>query len=248
MADGMYYFRNAAESLPMEHYQVADAFGKRQRPILKPVIELSSFDSGNNIVEVTYSVANYGHSLAKWIMTYLTFNLCRRVEPTAENFWQNIKQEQTVDGSEEWVVGYESPVLVLHPNMVKPLGKVKVHLESPLVLISVTVGAEGATTDNYLTIISREWLAQKARSPEYQAKARYYIPTLACGSNFSLDELDKFSSFAGPVKKDLESMSPESVATIAGVAMSEIGDDAILTILQKAQAFVEKGSPNPPDG
>jgi hypothetical protein len=245
MADGAYYFRNAAESLPMEHYQVADAFGKRLRPILKPRISLSFFDSGNNTVKLTYSVANLGHSLAKWIMAYLTFKPCNKLESTDETVWQKVRQEQSIDGVETWIAGYESPILVLHPGMVKTLGEVRVHLASPLALISITVGAEGSTTDSYLTLISREWLMQRASEPNYQAKTELHIPTLACGPHFNLDELEQFRKFEEPVMKDLERMPPELAATVVGTALLRIGDDAILTVLQRAQALVEKENLNP---
>ena len=37
-----YYFRTGDSTLPMEHYQVADAFGRRHRPILKLLVRLEN--------------------------------------------------------------------------------------------------------------------------------------------------------------------------------------------------------------
>jgi hypothetical protein len=241
MADGVYYFRNGAESLPMEHFQVADAFGKRRRPILRPTVSLSSYDSGNNIVDLTYSVANDGHTLAKWIMANIRFSFCRKLESLGNEFWTHVDEKHyPVTDSEEWTATYQSPIHVLHPGMWRQLGRVRVHLEHPLTLVAVTVGAEDATTDTYISIISKDWLTAKANAPGYLAVTLLALPMLGCGSLFNFDGLEKLRPLAESVEKDIEHMPQEVMFKMIEIAMVEFGNDAFLSLSEKAQALIKK--------
>jgi hypothetical protein len=47
-----YYKRNGDRFLPMEHFEIADMFGRRRRPVLRVAYEASGGSSGNGFMEV----------------------------------------------------------------------------------------------------------------------------------------------------------------------------------------------------
>lgn len=61
-----YYKRNGDRFLPMEHFEIADMFGRRRRPSLAVVYELSKGSTGNGFIEanIDLSLENVGRGSA----------------------------------------------------------------------------------------------------------------------------------------------------------------------------------------
>jgi len=66
--DHRYYFRTGDSFLPMEHWQVADAFGRRHRPVLHLHIRLGTARQGERVSEILawVGVKNVGRGLARF--------------------------------------------------------------------------------------------------------------------------------------------------------------------------------------
>ena len=79
MKDKRYYQRIGDSFLPMEHYQIADIFGRRHHPKIKPYLNIKKGDNKVGRLEVTLGIKNDGRVLAKFpyitIKQTSTFNV-----------------------------------------------------------------------------------------------------------------------------------------------------------------------------
>lgn len=174
--DGKYYYRTSSSARPMEHYQVADAFGKRRRPVLRPAVYVSEFDAAKRSVRLRYSLFNEGHALAKWVFVQLSFVGCDVEEKSGRGVWEHVRRQRGEDGMDECLVTNESPIAVLHPGLVSSYEPFRVKMSLPLALLIVLVGAEDAPTETYAALLGEQWLLE--RTAENPAK-EIVLPLLA---------------------------------------------------------------------
>lgn len=201
MTDGRYFFRNNFESLPMEHYQVADAFGKRRRPMIWPMLQVSDYNSEEKTLMLEYGITNRGHSLAKWPMVHLVFSFCTVEAMPDSKWWEQVRTEKNRNGIEQCVVSYGSPLFVLHAGMQSTLSSLKVRLVKPPAVVKILVGAEDATTDTFTSLLSEKWLSHNLGQQGQPSKAA--LPVLQAGEQLSFD---KFELWAKEFKEDFEDM------------------------------------------
>src|SRR5207249_373295 len=157
-SDGRYYYRTSSSSRPMEHYQVADAFGKRRRPILRPTMTFSQFNPQERSLRVKFGVTNEGQALAKWVMVHAKFVGCQLEKEKNAAWWQRVWSQKGEDDMEEWFVTYESPISTLHQGMMTSYQPIEVRMASPLAVVTVLVGAEEAPTESYVAMVSERWI------------------------------------------------------------------------------------------
>ena len=197
--DGLYYYRSNFSVLRMEHYQVADAFGKRRRPVLRPTLTASRLDTTGKSASLTYGMANEGRALAKWVMIHLKFVGCTIEQEKMHAAWESLRHSPGEDGLEEWFVTHESPMSVLHPEMMQTFGTLTVRLTSPLALIVILVGAEDSPTDSYVTMLGERWLEEKTRPDSKRAAD---LSLLAAGENVEANQVSKWQEqFAADAKE-----------------------------------------------
>lgn len=67
MKDRRYYQRIGDSFLPMEHYQIADMFGRRHQPRLVPYVEASRDINFRGRVELIVGVKNVGVAIARYV-------------------------------------------------------------------------------------------------------------------------------------------------------------------------------------
>ncbi|WP_082282716.1 helix-turn-helix domain-containing protein [Myxococcus hansupus] len=67
MKDHRYYQRIGDSFMPMEHYQVADMFGRRHQPRLTPYVEARSDVNSRGRVRLLVGIKNVGVAIAKYI-------------------------------------------------------------------------------------------------------------------------------------------------------------------------------------
>ncbi len=198
--DNKYYYRANFSVNPMEHYQVADAFGKRLRPELVPALEISSFKSGNDWLKMRYGFENVGHSSAKWASIHIHFVDCEISHPTViEAEFGELSTNSL--GGKDYSIDYGPDQRAVHPSMeflIRQPRNLRVTI-SPTIA-HITIGAEGATTDRYITILGHSWMADKTsqcgsehwiRLPVYKLSETFLQSNLAewLGVNFGLDIL-----------------------------------------------------------
>ncbi len=64
--DSRYYLRSGESFVPMEHYQIADIFGRRQKPYIVPYISLRGDINNQGKVIAILGIKNTGRALAKF--------------------------------------------------------------------------------------------------------------------------------------------------------------------------------------
>lgn len=64
--DSKYYLRSGESFVPMEHYQVADIFGRRQKPYLIPFISIKGDINSVGKVVAILGIKNTGRAMAKF--------------------------------------------------------------------------------------------------------------------------------------------------------------------------------------
>src|SRR6266508_5130994 len=92
--DGIYYYRSNFHVLPMEHYQVADAFGKRRRPILRPLLTVSQFNADDRTLLLKAGLVNEGLTLAKWTMIHLSIVGCVPEKKDGVSLWEDVRTQR----------------------------------------------------------------------------------------------------------------------------------------------------------
>lgn len=204
MTNGRYFFRNNFESLTMEHYQVADAFGKRRRPIIWPILNVSEYNSEEKTLLLEYGISNIGHSLAKWPMVHLVFSFCSVETLSDSKMWEHVRTEKNRNGIEQCKVNYSSPVNVLHAGMQSALSTLKVRLVKSPAVVKILVGAEDATTDTFVYLLGEKWLSSHLGQQDRPSKVT--LPVLQGGRQFSFD---KFNRWAKEFEEDFEGMDDQ---------------------------------------
>ncbi|UOF02894.1 ATP-binding protein [Bdellovibrio reynosensis] len=68
MKDKKYYQRIGDSFLPMEHYQIADMFGKRHHPSLAPVVQMSGNVNSRGKIELILGVMNNGRAVGRFLL------------------------------------------------------------------------------------------------------------------------------------------------------------------------------------
>lgn len=67
VAKNVYYFRAGESFKPMEHYQVADLFGKRLRPVLVPYGRIALVEREHDrVMEMVVGIRNVGKGIARF--------------------------------------------------------------------------------------------------------------------------------------------------------------------------------------
>jgi len=72
--DNKYYKRLNFRRVPMEHYEVADLFGKRKTPMLNAVSEMYSVENENGVFSLNLFLTNSGKASAKNVMFWADFS------------------------------------------------------------------------------------------------------------------------------------------------------------------------------
>jgi len=188
MSDGKYYHRNNFESNPMEHYQVADAFGKRRRPVLKPIVKISNYDPKNRTLKLSYGLTNFGQVLAKWPMLHIILSFCSIENEHGLDFWQNIRKEKTEYGEDEWIIHWQSPISVLHAGMQTTKANLNIRLVKSPAILRIIVAAEEARTDYFITLIGERWLNKMANQTKIESE--WEVPILPTGEHFQFDNFE----------------------------------------------------------
>lgn len=191
-ADNRYYQRHNFSTDPMEHYQVADYFGKRRRPILSPSIQVSNFTEDKNIV-LQYGIDNKGHASAKWPM-FLMNGVFRAWGPDPGIIGQ-VAEEVPIPGEgnrKRFSLDYCSQGNVIHPKISRPIGRINIGLRKEITLLEITIGAEEATTDTFVTLIGYKWLAHNLQGIEDGESAD--LPTYLINSKEHITGLKEWLS------------------------------------------------------
>jgi hypothetical protein len=184
--DGKYYSRRNFSNMIMEHYQVADAFGKRAKPILIPRITIKEYNDEEGTFNLSIFVVNEGLILAKWPFHQLRMIGCEHIEKVGISFWERVIHQTGDDGISEEVIETESPVQVIHTGMVHPAGSHKFKFDGPLIIGKIILAAEQAETKNYAIHFTREWL--KKQTEELESEEPIDLPIVG---RDELDDLPK---------------------------------------------------------
>jgi len=162
MAYNKYYQRNNFEAYAMEHYQVADAFGKRKRPILRPFIFcriIKDNEPGNLIIEYGLSNVN-GRALAKWPMEVVEIYYASASYDGGLKKAPLHQQEEVKDIKRNGIsvvqIEYTSSDIAIYPASEKVLGTSTVRCYRSFIVLKVSIGAEDAPTETYLGVSCRE--------------------------------------------------------------------------------------------
>ncbi len=84
MVNNKYYFRHNFKCEPMQHYQVADFFNKRRKPLLYVKIDILDFDVKENLLKLRFNINNKGKAIAKHVRftaNFLNLNILN-IEPS----------------------------------------------------------------------------------------------------------------------------------------------------------------------
>lgn len=225
--DGLYYYRRNFSIVPMEHYQVADAFGKRRRPVIRPLLSVSRYNAEGRSLQLNYGLANISRTLAKWTMVHMVLVGCTVMKEERAAFWENIRVRRASDGLDEWLVTHESPVSALHPDMMTMYGPITLQLTSPLVLVTLLVGAEDAPTETYVAMFGQDWLAAKGATTDPEKELT--IETLTVGEEL---RLDNFLRIQEELASDVNATNPEVLRLIGGRLMNALGPTILLLMTQ----------------
>ena len=68
LKDKKYYQRVGDSFIPMEHYQLADMFGKRHQPVLFPNVFLTGDINTRGKIELVLGIRNVGRSVARFLL------------------------------------------------------------------------------------------------------------------------------------------------------------------------------------
>ncbi|WP_075306142.1 helix-turn-helix domain-containing protein [Hyalangium minutum] len=174
MKDRRYYQRIGDSFLPMEHYQIADMFGRRHQPRLVPYVEASRDINSRGGMELIVGVKNVGVAIARYV--YLS------VEERAQFSFS----DYGISGNGHWglppFVGgsrlseYRGGVdHVIHPGVALPVTKMRgaVRVDTPATLLEeysqITIAgrvvAEGAVLKNWRVFLSRAQIQQILSGP-----------------------------------------------------------------------------------
>ena len=122
--DRRYYFRHNFNAEPMEHYQVADLFGRRKSPVLELECLLTyagSGPSGQSIrLILSGQIVNVGRSVAKnWLLLIRSTGMGLSVERTRvdANFWNY----QKPTGKEEHAFSKKEILDFIYPGLPYPI-------------------------------------------------------------------------------------------------------------------------------
>jgi hypothetical protein len=173
LKDRRYYQRIGDSFMPMEHYQIADMFGRRHQPRLVPYVEARGSINFRGRVELIVGVKNIGVAIARYV--YLSVE-------EREQFSFSV---HGIDGFGNWglppfagvkpLSEYRGGVdHVIHPGVLLPVTKMSrdfmtedtyfwdylSHIE-----IAGRVVAEGAALRGWRVLLSREHLNQALSRP-----------------------------------------------------------------------------------
>jgi hypothetical protein len=134
------YFKRSGDSFyRMEHFDLEDMFGRRQKPSLEIIVEPSKVENG--VEDYNILVLNHGRAVARhagFLMTLQNVEI-KRTSAQLENH-SGINAGRSV-------VGWDNQIGVIHPNGIRVnLGSISVSRVDPgnNVRIDVTLYCEGA--------------------------------------------------------------------------------------------------------
>jgi hypothetical protein len=117
-----YWRRGAAGFRRMEHYEIADAFGKRSRPSLRLIVELRPFLGSS--AEIHFFILNEGRGVAKHPGVLITFEAA-----TVRSVGGAGLQNATSFNDNRPTIQFYDPTSVIHPNgVMRYLGHAVVQL------------------------------------------------------------------------------------------------------------------------
>lgn len=114
---GQYYLRVGESFMPMEHYQIADFFGRRRKPDLNLVHDLQGHPRTANSahVRVSLTLKNVGHYLAKYPALQISSQLqIARTGINSSGEW-GLLRPQRLDATGYALIGGADSVI--HPEM-----------------------------------------------------------------------------------------------------------------------------------
>jgi hypothetical protein len=184
--DGRYYFRRNFSNMSMEHYQVADSFGKRARPMLVPKVRVQGYNDKTGTFQLSVSIVNEGFILAKWPFHQLRIIGCEHIEKETSSFWEHVIHHTGEDGMREEVIQTESPIQVIHAGMVHPTRILTFSFDGSMVFGKIILAAEQAKTQNFVFILTRDWLTK--RTAEESTEEEIDIPVIGRDDTDDLPE------------------------------------------------------------
>lgn len=139
LGENRYYKRSGDSFYQMEHFDLADMFGRRQKPDLDITVTEGEFENG--VETIILRLTNTGRATAKHAGLLMTF-LNAKIESTTEQLcdWSGINEGLQV-------VGYSNDIGVIHPTGIPLIvGQIKLRREDPAQIISanLTLYCEGA--------------------------------------------------------------------------------------------------------
>jgi hypothetical protein len=113
LGEDRYYKRSGASFYRMEHFDIADMFGRRQRPSLFPIIEFRSCTVDDPHEEVHFGFINKGKEIAKHVGFFCHFDdtvgIIGVTNPHHLSDVTKLNQGHPT-------VSYSNPLNVIHPN------------------------------------------------------------------------------------------------------------------------------------
>jgi hypothetical protein len=174
MKDRRYYQRIGDSFLPMEHYQIADMFGRRHQPRLVPYVEASGDINFRGKMHLVVGIRNTGVAIAKF--ADLSFE---EHKPFSFSQWG-------IDGNGHWglppfpgvspLSEYRGGVdHVIHPGVALPVTKLTYEFTvvgasdyqvgSAQIEVAGRIGAEGAALRNWRVSLSEAQIWQILGNP-----------------------------------------------------------------------------------
>lgn len=104
------YFKRSVEGFyRLEHFDLEDMFGRRQKPLLKVITEVEPFSKQTGDRELKFIFRNEGRSIAKYYGFLCVFN-----ENIKFLYFKNLKNVSGLNKAP--AVVYENNTGVIHPN------------------------------------------------------------------------------------------------------------------------------------
>jgi hypothetical protein len=139
LGEDRYYKRSGASFYKMEHFDLEDMFGRRQKPSLEIVLEEGAKQDGNE--DLTVLLLNQGRAVARHAGFLMHFQNAEIIMAGGQ------MQNNTHINAGRPVVGFDNNAGVIHPNGIRMnLGVIRLRRKDPTLPIegTVTLYCEGA--------------------------------------------------------------------------------------------------------
>ncbi|GAC1300801.1 MAG: hypothetical protein NVSMB27_41180 [Ktedonobacteraceae bacterium] len=120
--EGRYYKRSGGSFYPMEHFDLADMFGRRRHPVLEMGYRIETFEN-SKVSRLVFTVANVGRGIARY--PYVAIRVLNPLYPTysdpnlsSPNDYPGMGLPKLLHvGSPGWRVYGGGADIVIHPNI-----------------------------------------------------------------------------------------------------------------------------------